>query len=996
MFFLLLAAVLTSGMWLPSWIQQQAVLWVAQTYHQRLTIGAVDIHPLALQWSVRDVRLYEAQGGGTEVALDELSGQASWSLTGLPRIDRLTLHHPQLHLVRYSSGQWNISPFLNHQSSSGSLLAIVLKDFQIRDGVVDYVDQTSHEQHRIQGLQMDLPLFSTREVDQNHWITPSLQARVDGSAVSVSGRIQPFMPQIRAEGRFSLSQVDLARMSSLAATMDGVQIHTGTLSLAGDFSIQGMPGKNFQGEIRSIKAQFPRLEGQIPAQSIRFALDNGQFSLAQLHFAEKGGLWSLGQVQGSATGVAVQGETSVERGNHPGSHLVSKASSLWHLALDGATFSLEQSTAVWPTSGGQFHAQVGRVSFEARRMDFGCTAPVKKCQRLPVKLALSQTRVQGTDVVYPLTPSTTNLSQVMLDTQVGDRGTLHLEGPVNPGLGQAQLRLSMKHLELSPFQPYLRPYSHVLLAQGTLSGEGLVTLGVSATQPIQTQYRGNLQVDDVVLLDDRWAQSLFRSKSLFFGGVNASSKPFSLVVDQVAVSDFYGRVTLLSSGTLNWQTLLIDAPSPRSPTASMKGEFPGPARGQGNNPVNPATAVGVGNKSRSHSPASVMVRKVILQGGKIHYKDEFIQPHYEADLTHLGGEIAGLSSAENSQARLELRGRANDAPVLIQGQLNPLQTSLYLDVTARVKGMDLAQFSPYSGKYVGYNIERGKLSFEVHYKVQDQVLHATNHLVLNELTFGKPVSSLSATHLPVELAVSLLEDSHGTINVNLPIEGSFNDPQFSVGDVLARMMVHLLEKAVESPFALLGKLFKHQGTVSWMPFPSGMDTLGAEQEVTLQKMAQTLRDHSDLRLDVEGKASLHNDGPNLQRLVLLRKVQAARLKAQVDHGEVVDQRQELTPQEYEHWLRVAYQAETFPKPKNFFGMDKSLSVADMEKLMLANAPVTTGQLNELAQRRADVVQAWLVKQGQIAASRIYEVRDAPEDGNIDRQAPEARVDFILH
>ncbi len=201
-----------------------------------------------------------------------------------------------------------------------------------------------------------------------------------------------------------------------------------------------------------------------------------------------------------------------------------------------------------------------------------------------------------------------------------------------------------------------------------------------------------------------------------------------------------------------------------------------------------------------------------MQGGTIHYRDDYVHPPYEANLTRLGGEIEGLSSAENTTARLELRGRVHEAPLLIEGQINPLAQNLFLDMTAQVTGMDLTQFSPYSGKYVGYDIERGKLSFDAHYSVRNHDLQATNHLVLNELTFGKPVTSPGITRFPVALAVALLQDPQGRITMNLPIAGSLDDPQFSVGGVLARTLVQALEKAVESPFSQLGKWLKTPGS----------------------------------------------------------------------------------------------------------------------------------------------------------------------------------------
>ncbi|QKE40691.1 MAG: DUF748 domain-containing protein [Ferrovum myxofaciens] len=367
-----------------------------------------------------------------------------------------------------------------------------------------------------------------------------------------------------------------------------------------------------------------------------------------------------------------------------------------------------------------------------------------------------------------------------LALQVGAQGRLQIAGPVDLRAQGAHLTVHAQHLDLRPVQPWLARYAQVRLESGQLSLEGVLDGSFSSPQVWQVRYRGQAQADELAVREGRRGQWLWRSKTLFTQG-EATLNPLRLRLDQVALSDFYVRLHLLPDATLNWVNLLNPLPvsSPSVPKSA------------GSSPPESSSVV---------AQAAVVIRKVTLQGGTIHYRDDYVHPPYKANLTRLGGKIEGLSSAENTTARLELRGRVHDAPLLIEGQINPLAQNLFLDMTAQVTGMDLMQFSPYSGKYVGYDIERGKLSFDAHYSVRNHDLQATNHLVLNELTFGKPVASPGITHFPVALAVSLLQDPQGRIMVNLPIAGSLDDPQFSVGGVLARTLVQVLEKAVESIF----------------------------------------------------------------------------------------------------------------------------------------------------------------------------------------------------
>src|SRR5262249_2815609 len=189
----------------------------------------------------------------------------------------------------------------------------------------------------------------------------------------------------------------------------------------------------------------------------------------------------------------------------------------------------------------------------------------------------------------------------------------------------------------------------------------------------------------------------------------------------------------------------------------------------------------------------------------IDFTDHFIRPNYSANLTGVTGSLSSL--AFDKPADLELHGNVQgSAPVQVSGRINPLAKDLFLDIKATATDIELSPMSPYSGKYVGYGIEKGKLSMKVSYLVQDRKLKAENSIILDQLTFGQKVDSPDAIKAPVLLAVALLKDRNGVINFDLPVGGSIDDPKFSVGGLVFRAIVNLIVKIVTSPFALLGSL----------------------------------------------------------------------------------------------------------------------------------------------------------------------------------------------
>jgi len=365
--------------------------------------------------------------------------------------------------------------------------------------------------------------------------------------------------------------------------------------------------------------------------------------------------------------------------------------------------------------------------------------------------------------------------------------------------------------------------------------------------------------------------------------------------------------------------------------------------------------------------------------------------------------VAGLSSDLGTTADVELRGRVSDAPLEILGKINPLSGNLFIDLKAAAKGIELPQFSPYSGKYAGYAIEKGKLSVDLAYKLENRRLEAQNKVFLDQLTFGDKVESPTATKLPVLLAVSLLKNSRGEIDINLPIGGSLDDPKFSVGGVIVQVIVNLIVKAATAPFALLGSMFGGGEELSYVEFDPGRYVLTAASEKKLETLAKALNDRPALKLEITGRADPAVDREGLKKAAVERKVKAQKFADLAGKGEAPESADSVTvdESEYPKYLERAYKKEKFPKPRNMIGLAKDLPAAEMEKLMLANVTPSDGDLQQVASQRAAAVRDYLVKQGKVPEDRVFLLApkvsaegDKSEDKAKSSGSP-SRVDFSL-
>ena len=442
-------------------------------------------------------------------------------------------------------------------------------------------------------------------------------------------------------------------------------------------------------------------------------------------------------------------------------------------------------------------------------------------------------------------------------------------------------------------------------------------------------------------------------------------------VGLVRLSDFFARLQVTEAGRLNLQ----DVTAPR-PGAAAAADAP-PARAVAPAPAGPAVPAGGPPAPGARWPVDLSVERTELVNGRVDFIDRFIRPNYAADLTELNGFLGRFESGSPAMAPVELRGRAARTALLeIRGAINPTASPLMLDLSARATDLELAPLSPYGGKYVGYAIERGKLSVDLSYRIEaDGRLEARNQIILNQLTFGERIDSPSATSLPVRLALALLADRNGVIDVNLPISGSINDPQFSVIGLVFRMIGNLLVKVVTAPFAWLAG--SDTRDLSQIAFDPGATRLQPPALQTLDKLFQALTDRPRLRMTISGAADHEAEAAALRAAGLAERLQALLGREAARAGQAAQAaapRPSLPPAgspAYDALVSRLYADTPLPgKPRNALGMVKEVPVAEMEAALLATVPVNETTARELALQRALTVRDALIARG-LAAERLF-------------------------
>ncbi|CAB3632199.1 hypothetical protein LMG26685_00759 [Achromobacter mucicolens] len=593
-----------------------------------------------------------------------------------------------------------------------------------------------------------------------------------------------------------------------------------------------------------------------------------------------------------------------------------------------------------------------------------------------------------------LGPGPSNFTVAAAGVQ-GD-GKLDLKGVFTPQPLTVKTAVDLSNLNVASFAPYFASSLNATVRAVTLSAKGNAEFTAAAgNAPMKAGWKGGVDITDLDLQDRVNKDDFLNWKRLGFTGMDISvaGDKIGARLGDIALEDFYGRILLNAQGRLNVMDL-VAAPGQAGGSITQDTQTPGRSAEP---PAAPPAAAASAKGSGAASMPDISVNSVTLTRGRMTFTDRFVKPNYVAELSSIEGDITAVSSTNPQPAKVKVTGRVyTTAPLSISGIVQPFAKYLTLDLKASAKGVDLPRFTTYSAKYVGYPIKRGKLSVDLEYKIKNRALQATNHVVLNQLTFGDKTNSPDATKLPVLLAVALLKDSRGNIDINLPISGSLDDPEFSVGGIVVRVLMNLVVKAVTSPFSLLASAFGGGEELSYVEFAPGSAVLTDDSLQRIETLTKALADRPALKMDISGRADPKTDTEGLRQAWVDAKIRAAKAADVAPRGKKPDPKGvEVSGAERAKYLEAVYDdTDLKDKPRNFIGMAKSIPAAQMEAMLRAAAPVGEDQLRQLADARAQAVYEKLQAQEGLA-DRVFIVAPQLDADGIKDEGQPSRVDFSL-
>jgi uncharacterized protein involved in outer membrane biogenesis len=562
---------------------------------------------------------------------------------------------------------------------------------------------------------------------------------------------------------------------------------------------------------------------------------------------------------------------------------------------------------------------------------------------------------------------------VMAKLPIKQGGQLEVTGKLTPAPFKSDLQLKLQSLSLKPFSPYLNQTTLLKLDDGAVSVNGKVML--KADQVFDAQFTGGFSVDKLTL-----SEEADKTPFLSWQKVSSNSLQFALAkrhlhMDDLSIQQANGKFIVFEDKSLNVKKILRDQTAENVTTPNAQAE------------VKPATQA-----QQNADAFQVDIDRVSINNAQLEFADLSLTPQFGTHINSLSGVINGLSSQPNATAQVELDGKVDEyGSAKIRGSLQPFHATDFTDLKLAFHNIEMNRLTPYSGKFAGRKVDSGKLTVDLEYKIKQRQLTGENKFVINQIKLGERVDSQDAPNLPLDLAIALLEDSDGVIDLDLPISGNLDDPQFSYGKIIWKAFVNVISKIATAPFRALGKLFgAGSDKLDAILFEPGKAVLAPEEQEKLKNIAGGLEKRPSLILGVSPTVDMIADTAVLQELKTRQDV-ANEIGLNIKEGEQagpIDLNNTKAQSAIENLLKErsgeGRGLKAIEKLKDALKKNKpedAPKYASMLEQLKLTVKITEADLTALGRARAENLQKFLLDSAKLDNTRVQLVEASKVSGD---------------
>jgi len=964
----------------PRWLRSGLTDYVSTHYHRTLSLGEIHFNPFTLTLDVRNISFPDADStpmlsaGRLHVQLRYAS---LWRRAA--SFQEILLDRPYAHVLVRPDGSLNLAdlakpfpgaaPPPRTPPSQSSPPRLSIDRLAVTEGRSTYEDRSRPTPFRAELLPItfDLRNFSTLGTALNEY---SLEfATPLGERFRWSGTLG--VRPVASRGRFEVDALRAHTLWSYLSDTLHFDIPSGTIAAQGDYLLAAAPTLELQVNVNRLAVSDLGIRPRL-ATTDDVHLQLIEVRGTRLDWAKRSLAVGTVRLTGGTIAAWINADKSVNLTELMGpATRTAAASSGAAPANPGATAT--PATPAWSIA-------VPDISVTGLEL----TAEDRTLRPAPT-LDLDAIEVHVRNFHMP--------GEAQLDVSAGARvnhsGRIDAAATYTLGSAAAHAKLRLAQIDLSALQPYVAQRS----ALNLLSGQLATQLDVDRSTSGALIVTGDIAVAHLRTVDQALHQDFVTWDRLSVEGIRYRSQPASLSIRRIVAVKPFARVIVASNRSLNITEAFSPAHTRASGATAPSSEAPAPVKTSSQSGPAPAST------PRAASTMAISLGRVQISNASARYTDLWIEPHFTLAIQELSGDITGMSSDPRSRAKIQLDGKVDRyAPIHISGEVNLLAARAYTDLKMSFQGVELTTATPYSAHFAGYKIEKGKISADITYHIENGSLSANHHIVIDQLQLGERVASPDAVKLPIKLAVALLKDRNGVIDLGLPVSGSLSDPQFKLGPLIWKVVVNVLTKAALAPFEFLGKLFGGGPEMKFIDFDAGSSTLDAPDRQRLESIVKALQARPNLELDVPSAYTPDLDAVALSRQQLQQKLQALQMRELAARKRRAPAPPAAAPsapadaaQEFQ-LLVAEYRAElgadaTLPaETKAIVDARKNKgapvpplepAIAELQSALIARIKVSDNELQALGRKRARAIQEVLLGDGKIEPARLFVLSTAP-------------------
>ncbi len=1012
----------------PALVQSKAQEFVRENYGRELGIGEVRFDPFNLRLEIMDLALPDADGGlllGFDRLLVDFELASLWERALV--FSEVALDAPVVRAVIRPDGSMNLADLAlppdpeDVADEDEGVAAIWLQLLSISEGRLDFEDQARAVPFSQSYLPVTFTLRDFRTTPEGGDFALSATGE-HGGQLEWKGEFS-LTPTVASTGEISLVEQSVTRVGELLGDALPFELTRGQLAFAATYELALGDGVDLDLQLPSIElvdlglrargideewVSIPTLaisdtSVQIPENSVAITRVLLQGLAAKAWLAEDGSI-SIERLFAPPETQAPQRAAAETAGEDPQAQRPATVA-------DQQPAAATSPEAEWTVSVAALEFSEASVQFEDRYI-----APVTPFSFAPVNVKLTELSL---DLSKPL--------PIELTATVNDHVPLKMQGTVTPDPLAADLGISLSDARMQILQPYILPLADVTIRDGRLQADGRIRLLPPAADGPELAFDGDVSIRGFKSTDNALDEDFINYELLELSKLGYSMAPDALNIDRVLLRKPYARVILSENQVLNIAAALdpegtAAAVQQREAAAAAEEaeqqRLEDPAYRKARKREEKARA---GDRSvAAAAPAPqlvesgmpIRVREVRIENGQMNYSDFFIQPNFSADIKQLNGTVKGLSSDPNARAQIALEGKLGEfSPVTINGESQPFAFDRYTDIEMRFADIPLPVLNPYSGTFAGFNIASGMLTTELAYHIENRALDADHHIVIDQLEWGEATGSKKAVTLPIRFATSLLKDANGVIDLDIPVNGTLDDPEFRIGPIVWQIVRNLIVKVVSAPFKFLGSLFEGAEEAKFVDFAPGDATLSPASAQSLQSLAQALVQKPALKLDVPIGTVAELDAPVLAERRYEAELQAE-LQKQARKKDKKKKADDAVPgydtldaeQKIELLTALATRLDGTPpalppEPPRPEGMSRrearaaaeAATVDYLEQQIKGSISASEADLEALGQARSEAVRAALLGGEQLDPGRVIPNRN----GKVSTESGQVRFELEI-